>query len=260
MTTLRVLETVTRYLDKPPCRTAEQMTKICCKTAEALPCSEKVEAWDGYSDEEFAKKLNLNLDAQGRDEQGRYVEIRRIPRSGPCGEKVTRYNVDPRGCCDEATPMAWNAEATPDVLPHGQTIWIYATGGIPPYRFSVTSNGLFFDDGRRSWVNGVPYARLHAGETFCGAAAVKVSDGCSSAICVVRSDLDRWQTIGKMLRDVQVGPPDIAYIENWGVTCVGVTMSPEIIPFVREEFPGDSKATREVSSGQYKVTESYTGV
>ena len=171
------------------------MTEICCKTTEALPCCEKVEVWEGYNDDEIAKKLNLNLDAQGRDEQGRYVEIRRIPRSKPCGEKVTRYNVDPRSCCEEAEPVVWNAESTPDVLPHGETIWMYADGGIPPYRFSVTSHGLFFDDGRRTYETLWPIVRLHAGETFCGSAVVKVSDGCSEATTFVRSDIGQWLAV-----------------------------------------------------------------
>lgn len=193
----RIIETETRYTTEPPCRTAEEMAEICCEEAPALPCCEKTEGdWGGFTEEEVLAKLGIVLDAQGRDEQGRYVEIRFEPRDRPCGEMVTKYDLRKNNCCGEIPPLAWNHEATPDVLPHGGEIWLYATGGVAPYSFSVTNHALFFDDGRRSWVSNVPYARLHAGETFCGSAVVMISDGCSSAQLEVRSDLGGWVSLG----------------------------------------------------------------
>lgn len=214
----RIIKTETRYEEHRDCRTAEQMTELCCEQAAALPCCEEVEPeWNGYSEEEVLKSLGITLDAAGRDGRGRLVEIQFELREKPCGEMVTKYDLSGGNCCDEIEPIVWNVEATPDLLPHGGEIWLYASGGIPPYAFSVTSHALSFDDGHRSWISDAPYARLHAGATFCGAAVVRVSDGCSTTEWIIRSDLGHWELIGAecVFPDATdwVGDPNYSYDE-----------------------------------------------
>lgn len=193
----RIIETETRYEEHRDCRTAEQMTALCCEDAPALPCCEEIEPeWNGYSEDDVLKSLGITLDAAGRDGSGRLVEIQFELREKPCGEMVTKYDLSGGNCCDEIEPIVWDHEATPEVLPAGESIMVYMQGGLPPYRFRVTNHALSWPDGRREWISAAPYAMLTAAETFCGGAVVYVDDSCGQVIGHVRSDLGSWQYIG----------------------------------------------------------------
>lgn len=195
--TRRVLETVTRVAEPhQDCRTAEQMTDICCENAGALPCCEKVEAWTGYSDQDFINNLELVLDAQGRDEQGRYVEIRRLPRSQPCGEKVTRYDLTSKICCEGIEELAFDAENSVDVIADNSYGIVTVTGGKLPLNVSVRGSGFWLDAAgtfRDGTVAGRTFA-IHTKDA-CGSAEVTVSDGCSVVEKIIMTTEGQWVSV-----------------------------------------------------------------
>lgn len=189
----RVIETVTEYQDKPPCRTAAQMTTLCCEKKPALPCCEKVEPWSGYTDAEILDRLGIVLDSQGRDDQGRKVIIERLPRKGLCGEQVTKYDLTAKNCCDKVTPLAFDHAATPEILPHGRSIIIAWTGSDGrEVTVTTSSNATWFSDGRKTAIGHGDSIEIFAGPTFCGATSVSVTDHCSVATVVLRSDMGQW--------------------------------------------------------------------
>jgi hypothetical protein len=193
----RVVETKTHYQPKPPCRTAKQMTTLCCEDTAALQCCEKVEPWDGYTREEVLDRLGIKLDANGRDQRGRYVNIIRKERSRPCGEKRTAYDLSPKRCCEDVPALKWRDDVTPDVLPAGSSIIIAWEGSDGRETIVKTSsNATWFSDGRKTAIGYGNSIELFAGETFCGATSVTVSDGCSEATVVVRSDQGQWVLLG----------------------------------------------------------------
>jgi len=195
--TRRVLETVTRVAEPhEDCRTKEQMTEICCEDAPAVPCCEKVELWTGYTDDEIKEKLGLNLDDHGRDDQGRYVEIRRLPRSQPCGEKVTRYDVTPNSCCDGVTPIAVDTEESAEVIADNSSGMIFITGGVAPFHVSVRGNGFHLNPDnyiRDGYVDGNIF-RVYTLDA-CGPCIVTITDGCSTADYTLRSVNGSWQEV-----------------------------------------------------------------
>jgi hypothetical protein len=192
--TTRTVETVVTNADKPPCRTAAQMTQLCCEKTAALQCCEEVvNAWPGYTAKEIIDHLGLVLDDQGRDKDGRYVNIQMQPRKTPCGEQVTKYDTSQKNCCEGVAVLAWNMTVTPDVLPHDRSI-IIAWSGSDGRQVEVitTSNATWFSDGRKTALGHGNSIELFAGATFCGSTAVTVRDGCSTAVIMIRSDLGQW--------------------------------------------------------------------
>lgn len=196
---MRILNTY--YEDVPPSNvlTPEEILDLCCKPTSVDECSEvgKVTPYEGADQSDIDK--DAALEQARADNPGKRilsVQIEDVGRPGkPCGEQHETWQ-DRLNCCDEATPMSFDKEATPDVLPHDSSIIVYAEGGIPPYTFRTTSHATSFPDGRRTWTTLYPVVELSAGETFCGGTQIEVTDGCSTAIISVRSDLGHWEYNG----------------------------------------------------------------
>jgi hypothetical protein len=190
----RVIETkVHQAPGGKPCRSAKQMTDLCCHDTAALQCCEMIVPWDGYNQGEMLDKLGIVLDSRGRDQQGRYVNIVRDQRSRPCGEQRTVYDLSPKVCCEDVPPLEWRDDVTPDVLPAGSSIIIAWDGSDGRENIVKTSsNATWFSDGRKYAIGYGNSIELFAGETFCGATSVSVNDGCSEAVMVIRSDHGQW--------------------------------------------------------------------
>lgn len=114
------------------------------------------------------------------------------PADGDCGHTKYVQSLVPKNCCDGVPELSWDYEATPDVLPRGSQITVFAEGGIPPYTFQVFSSQLVFPSGGKSLVTGSRSAVVLAGPDFCGSAVVRVRDACSSADLIIRSDQGEW--------------------------------------------------------------------
>lgn len=196
---MRILNTY--YEDVPPSNvlTPEEIEQICCEVVPVDECSEvgKVTPYEGADQSDIDKDAALEqarADNPGKRILG--VQIEDIGRPGkPCGEQHETWH-GRLNCCDGVPPLSFDLDATPDILPHGESIIIYAEGGIPPFTFRTTSLATSFPDGRRTWATMYPVAQLMAGPTFCGGTQVEVTDGCSTAVTSVRSDLGRWQYAG----------------------------------------------------------------
>lgn len=194
----RIVETVTEYEQKPPCRTAEEMAEICCEDTPALPCCEKVEPWQGYTTEEALEHLGIELDDQGRDSDGNYVVIDWLPRKSPCGIQVTEYDVTPKNCCDdpELTPLEYDIDSAVEVLAPGSDGIVYFSGGRLPVFIKIRGVGFTLDgySQRDGWIYGNSF-RIFAHEFACGTCLVTLNDGCSIAIGEIRSTAGHWDGI-----------------------------------------------------------------
>lgn len=226
----RIVETKTHYQAKPPCRSAAQMTQLCCEPTAALQCCETVEPWDGYTKEEVLDRLGIKLDAKGRDQRGRYVNIIRKERNKPCGEKRTVYDLSPKVCCEDVPPLEWRDDVTPDVLPAGSSIVIAWEGSDGRETIVKTSsNATWFSDGRKTAIGYGNSIELLAGPTFCGTTSVSVNDGCSEATVVIRSDQGQWVNRGPIC--ALSAYTDVAFLQpvgTWDVT-VGKFRQIEVI-------------------------------
>lgn len=196
----RVIETITKYSTDSPCKTAEEMEKVCCVPTAALQCCEKVEPWGGYSQEEVLKKAGISLDEQGRDAQGRIVEVRFEQRSKPCGEKKTKYDTSLGNCCDQVEPIAVDTENSIEIIADNSTGIIYVTGGQIPFRVRVGGVGFYIantqnpaDGFRDAEIFGrtIPIMTLDA----CGVGLFEIDDGCNVIVVEVRATNGSWFAI-----------------------------------------------------------------
>lgn len=179
-----IVATETRHTDPPDYKTSAEMSDICCSQKGALPCRETVTPWDGYGQEDVRKKLHLN------DE----VEIRYVARKNPCGELATKYDTTSNNCCDGVEQLAWDDDATPDVLARGSSLYAVFYGGRAPFSVSIRGNGFYLDAANtvRDMITGSRVVRIFANSAACGSAILSVGDGCSSAGTSIRSDLGIW--------------------------------------------------------------------
>ncbi|MGV0961802.1 MAG: hypothetical protein ACOYB1_18410 [Limnohabitans sp.] len=201
--TMRVINTYYEPVEPEHKLTEEQIIALCCSKVPVNDCAEV----GLVSDYEGADKDHRNSDedealAQARADypKARILSVKTEglgpPPGTPCGKKYESWQ-DHNNCCDGVPDLAWDDDATPDVLPHGGSIIIAWTGGTGgEVTVTTSSNGTHFADGRKS-ITGHGYAvELQAGATFCGATSVTVRDGCSNATIEIRSDLGQWVSIG----------------------------------------------------------------
>lgn len=242
----RVIETITEYATKEPCRTAEQMEDICCEPTSALECCRTVEPrWEGHTEQEALEHLGITLDEQGRDSAGEYVSIELYPRTKPCGEKVTEYDLRPTHCCDEIDAMSWDEAVSVDFLPDGQKGVVAVDGGMGPFTWTAVSDGLYLlrPDGQvtKRLSTDLPVAWVYMAHDACGSTSLSVSDGCTEITRRIRSENGNWETIingGHMPTDWDKFP----------LPCDG--------SFVGDlQYQHINSVTLLVESGQFRVTE-----
>lgn len=230
---MRILNTY--YEDVPPSNvlTPEEILELCCEVVPVDECSEvgKVTPYEGADQSDIDK--DAALEQARADNPGKRilsVQIEDVGRPGkPCGEQHETWQ-DRLNCCDEVPQIYFDKGMTPEVLPAGGEIYIFASGGIPPYTFRTTSHATSFPDGRRDWTTIYPVALLSAGPTFCGLTAIYVTDGCSTDNMEIRSDIGEWYPLSN--------------------PCVLAGY-----PAVYGDIPGVSYYTAEAVSGRYKTSE-----
>lgn len=166
--------------------------KCCTSNAAPNPCAVRTEPNPGGN-----TLPQETIDRLTREHDGP-IEFIAVGPDGPdgCGKFYYRQTVKPKNCCDEVEPLYFDDDQTADVLPAGGSIYLFASGGIPPYTFTTSSNATSFPDGRKTWTTDYPVALLEAGPTFCGLTAVSVTDGCTTDTVEIRSDLGSWYPIG----------------------------------------------------------------
>jgi hypothetical protein len=194
----RIIETITHVDElKPACKTAAEMENICCEPTGALQCCvEGDPVWDGYSQDEILEHLGIVLDDDGRDAQGRFVNIEMAPRVHPCGEKRLTYDLSGQNCCDQVDPLVVDEENSAAVVADMSAAFISVTGGRAPFLVSVRGSGFFLDQARTVKDGYVESRsiRVFTGNA-CGPARVRVSDGCSAVYGDLRSVNGRWSEI-----------------------------------------------------------------
>lgn len=185
-----------RYIkiERIPVEPTEQLTKdeieeICCdRDTPVDPCSEvgRVTDWYGY----MPGDLDIEIGPQKENWTGNVV-YEAVGPDGPCGKVIETWE-GRNDCCDEIPPIVWDYESSADVLDQGKNILLFVTGGHAPYTWKTSSNGTFFQGGRKTIQTSVPWVRLYAGATFCGKTLVSVADGCTSASSIIRSADGQW--------------------------------------------------------------------
>lgn len=196
---MRIVETLTHYIPKDPCKTAAQMEEVCCTATDELQCCEEMEKeWSGYSADEIADEFGLDLDSQGRDSEGVYVKIIFKARENPCGEQLTKYDYSGKNCCDEIEPLEVYKDGSIQVLAdYSSGIVILSEPSVKELTVSVRGNGFYADatTGERdvkykSGANGVAVQTRNA----CGTCKVVISDGCSEVTHYIKSTNGQWIT------------------------------------------------------------------
>jgi len=110
-----------------------------------------------------------------------------------CGTRYEETVIRPKNCCDEATPLAWDAENSVEVLADNTSGIVAVTGGAAPYFWSVRGQGFTFDGyNLRDAVTDVPYIMVYTAPFSCGTATIEVTDGCTVVTGWVRSTSGEW--------------------------------------------------------------------
>ena len=196
---VRIIETVTLYQDQPDCKTADEMEQLCCVPTEALECCERIEPnWAGYTQEEILDKLGLSLDDHGRDSQGRYVNVELQPRTHPCGEKRTKYDLTGENCCDEVDPLEIDTAESAQVVADNSSCIIYLKkSSTKPFLVSIRGEGFYAnaDTGQKDLLYSDGALILVETLAACGICTVTINDGCSIAIHQISSINGKWGPI-----------------------------------------------------------------
>jgi len=114
------------------------------------------------------------------------------PEDGDCGVIKTTQVIDFYNCCDGVSVIEWDSDSSPEVLPSNSGVTVYINGGIAPYTWTISSNNVFFSNTLKKIKTTYPFVNIYANSDFCGAASIKVTDGCSTVNEVLRSDLGSW--------------------------------------------------------------------
>ena len=126
-----------------------------------------------------------------------------------CGTRYEETVIRPKNCCEDATPIVWDADNSVEILADNSSGMIFVTDGVAPYYWSIRGQGFTFDGyNMRDAVTDVPYIRVYAGPLACGYAPIEVTDGCSVVNDGVRSTAGEWIQIrfgGELLPCVITG-------------------------------------------------------
>jgi len=192
---VRIVETITKYVVNPtPWITHEEIAELCCESQSMPECEEKTEAWGGFNTQEMLEKLGLDLDGQGRDGDGNYVDIRLIvPPSGVCGEKITKVERNALNCCDGVEPLEW-LNTSVSVMSPGSNGYVFIDGGKRPLTVSIRGDGFYLDqdfDIRDAEIEGSSFL-VYTTPTACGSAEVSITDGCTNTGNQIRCTVGQW--------------------------------------------------------------------
>lgn len=190
----RIIATETVVAEQgDPCKTAEQMEQICCGPRPKLQCCEEVVGEIQGDTEKALENLGLTLDADGRDQDGRLIEIRWKTRKNPCGKVVHKYDLTPKNCCEEVEELAIDWESSVDVLEPGTRGLVSFTGGRLPVFVKIRGNGFTLDgyNTREAWAHSRSFY-VYAHEFACGSGPITLDDGCSVAQGSVRATVGQW--------------------------------------------------------------------
>jgi len=109
-----------------------------------------------------------------------------------CGAIYTEQIVRPKNCCEDATPIVWDADNSVSVLTDYTSGVVFVTGGVSPYYWKIRGVGMTFDNySLRDAVTDVPFIRVYAGDA-CGFCPIEVTDNCSVANGGVKSTNGQW--------------------------------------------------------------------
>ncbi len=155
-------------------------------------CREKTAAWKGGAGiKGGADKYTGSAES---DEAVSLVGVG--PEDGICGTITWKQDVVSRQCCEEATPIVIDAEASVDVIADYSQGTVSWSGGIRPVTFSVSGDG-FFANAQYTKTSvelnggvGVVYT-----EDACGSCTVTVDDGCSQATYTISAIDGNWVTV-----------------------------------------------------------------
>jgi hypothetical protein len=199
---MRIINTYREPVDPDHVLTDAEIRDLCCELVPVDPCSEvgRVSVYDGADAEhrDFDEEAAL---AAARAEYpkarilGVQVEGIGPPSGTPCGKLYESW-IGRNNCCEGVSDITIDDEATPDVLPHGGSIVVFWQGGTGLYQVSTSSNATHFSDGKKTAVGNGNSIELEADVTFCGSTSLEVTDGCSTATVLIRSDLGQWVFAG----------------------------------------------------------------
>lgn len=192
----RLIETVYESEEQPPCKTAAQMELVCCEPTEPLQCCETSGVWNGYTPDELTEMLGLELDSEGRNSKGEYVVFEFPQRNHPCGELVTKYDTTPGKCCDDVEPIVVDDDASPKILPRGETVLIFWEGGKHPFNIHISGQSVYLPGGERNidLLSGDRVISVTALDSFCGSAIVRIRDNCGYTVYWdLLSDWGEWK-------------------------------------------------------------------
>ena len=165
------------------------LEKCCKRPSVGLPqCARRTVTWRGGA------SIN-NGEQHYRDLYGpatRFVPL--SPPGGICGEWTIEQRLMGNNCCDGVDPLEWDESTSATVVEPGDVALVAITGG-GKYAYTWTVDGAGFHFG-----GGVKRVRNHPGreitlftdETACGAAAIEVTDGCTTTFGEVRCTLGKW--------------------------------------------------------------------
>lgn len=128
------------------------------------------------------------------------------PQSGVCGKTIVEQVLRPKNCCEGVSAIMIDYDATPDVLPAGESIIVYWSGGISPFTVSLSAYASHFAFGGREIITSNSYVTIFADESFCGNTAFTITDGCTTSAMIIRSSEGEWV----LIESTECLLPDIA--------------------------------------------------
>ncbi len=139
------------------------------------------------------------------------------PEDGVCGEVVTTWQVVPRNCCDGVPALVWDSENSPyTITPGGASKKVYVLGGKAPYTWRLTGSLYALVSGNRFQLveTSVPWLTVYADDDACGVLYVRVTDGCSSVIGMIRATVGRWIRVEHLWPDKTAPWVDFSHVNK----------------------------------------------
>ena len=161
----------------------EYRNTVCCDNYQPLP-----KCLETYRKNPGGVSLPPEVEQELRDTYGDRLRLVPVsPDDGDCGITTTTIEVDPKNCCDVATPIVWDDAVSVEVMAPNTNGIIGVTGGLRPLHWSVRGDDMTLDGySLRDGFTDTGYTRLYAGTNSCGTCYITVTDGCTEITVAVR--------------------------------------------------------------------------
>lgn len=247
----------------------------CCEypTVQLPQCPELTESYPGGQAIERGEAYYRAMYGEGC----RFVPV--TPEGGTCGKHITRQIIEPEECCDQITPLTWDADNSIDTMVADDSGFVYVLDGLGPFTWHISSPGggiWFVASGGSDLVTEQRFAELVSwSNNVCGEFTITCTDSCDTVVTgyinglsggwVVRMNgTDQWWDMDDFLAATGKTLPllpykSIAFVELDPEVYGGWYPATHLVQVIRTEGDHDVRYEQPVGVAEYSVVRD-TGV